>query len=178
MNYLSPHFDSRRRHALVAIALTICCALAAGGCVNGESASPLRNTSASPNSDVTGAAARKNLRVATTSKPATGTAGAVLIAGGVGPSMSTLASAEYFDPSTSNFVATGSAATSRAGASAAPLSTAESAAAVLLDGGFSGTAAIKHFSLGLDGNVLASAEVFDGVAGSFSPAGAMLTPRL
>ncbi|HYL60152.1 MAG TPA: kelch repeat-containing protein, partial [Candidatus Acidoferrales bacterium] len=34
------------------------------------------------------------------------------------------------------------------------------------------------FSLGLDGNVLASAEVFDGVAGSFSPAGAMLTPRL
>lgn len=161
-------------------ALTLCCALAAGGCVNGESAVTMRNTSASRNSDVPGRTARKNVLPQRAAKPATAAAtkGAVLIAGGVGSSMSTLAAAEYFDPSSSNFVATGSAVKSRAGASAALLSTAQSTAEVLLDGGFSGSAAIKHFSLGLDGNVLASAEVFDEATGSFSSAGAMLTPRL
>jgi hypothetical protein len=185
LSYLSPHGDSRLRRALVArgqivlVALALCCAVAAGGCVNGEGVGALRNTSASRNSDVPGAA-RKGVRVQRGAVPATAatTKGAVLIAGGVGPSLSTLASAEYFDPSSTEFVATGSAAKSRAGASAAPLPEPPAPTMILLDGGFSGSAEVKHFSLGLEGLVLASAEVYDAATGVFTPAGAMVTPRM
>ena len=121
-----------------------------------------------------GVAASRATRTLASAKAVTAAPGDVLIAGGVGSSLRSLASAELFDPSTRQFIATGSSVQSRAGAAAAALST----VTVLLDGGFSGTAAIKHFSLGLDGNVLASAEVFDAATGAFSPLGAMLTPRL
>src|ERR1019366_6338398 len=62
----------------------------------------------------------------------------------------------------------------RAGASAAALS----ANQVMLDGGFSGVAAIKNFSLNLEGNVLSGAEIFDEATGAFSPAGRMAAARM
>ena len=98
----------------------------------------------------------------------------MLIAGGADASNRSLASAEFFDPSSGQFVATGIGSLSRAGASAAPLSPTQ----VLLDGGFSGGATIKNFSLVLEGNVLSSAEIFDETTGAFSPAGKMATPRM
>lgn len=100
--------------------------------------------------------------------------GDVLIAGGASASNKSLATAEFFDPSSSQFFATGHAAESRAGAAAAPLSESK----VLLDGGFSGGATIKQFSLNLDGKVIGSAEIFDRATGAFTPAAPMATPRM
>lgn len=107
-------------------------------------------------------------------KAAIPAAGDVLIAGGADASNRSLASAEFFDPAAGQFVATGIAASSRAGASAAALS----ATQVMLAGGFSGSAAIKNFSLNLEGNVLSGAEIFDEATGAFSPAGKMAAARM
>jgi hypothetical protein len=141
--------------------------LAASGCINGESIeAPTQSTaddSAAPHP-----AAAHNLKAAV---PA---AGDVLIAGGADASNRSLASAEFFDPSSGQFFLTGSAISSRADAAATALSPTQ----VLLDGGFSGRAAIKNFSLVLDGSALNNAEIFDETTGAFSLAGKMATPRI
>ena len=141
--------------------------LAASGCINGESIeAPTQSTaddSAAPRP-----AAAHNLKAAV---PA---AGDVLIAGGADASNRSLASAEFFDPSSGQFFLTGSAISSRADAAATALSPTQ----VLLDGGFSGRAAIKNFSLVLEGSALNNAEIFDETTGTFSLAGKMATPRI
>src|ERR1700691_2554896 len=136
--------------------------LAASGCINGES------VDSSPQDSAAAAAPARKHRAAIP------VAGDVLIAGGVDDANQSIAAAEFFDPSSGQFVATGSAASSRAGASAAPLSPTQ----VLFAGGFSGIATIKNFSLDLEGKVLSSAESFDETTGTFSPAGTMATPRM
>ena len=144
--------------------------VAATGCINGE-------TIESPSADdpvATNAASQGKAVAIHNVGAAIPAAGDVLIAGGADASSRSLASAEFFDPSSGQFVATGSAASSRAGASAAAVSTTQ----VLLAGGFSGVATIKNSSLNLEGNVLSSAEIFDETTGAFSPAGNMTTPRL
>ncbi len=141
--------------------------LAASGCINGESIeAPTQSTA--DDSAAAHPAAAHNLKAAV---PA---AGDVLIAGGADASNRSLASAEFFDPSSGQFFLTGSALSSRADAAA----TALSATQVLVDGGFSGRAAIKNFSLVLEGSALNNAEIFDETTGAFSLAGKMATPRI
>ena len=143
--------------------------LAASGCINGESVdSPSQDSATGATTSHIRKIANQNL------KPAIPVAGDVLIAGGADASNQSIADAEFFDPSLGQFVATGIAASSRAGISAAPLSPTQ----VLFAGGFSGRATIKNFSLNLDGRVLSSAESFDETTGAFSPAGTMGTPRM
>jgi hypothetical protein len=145
--------------------------LGSSGCINGESIEmPSHDGSAAndPGTAVPAQLTTHNLKAAI---PA---AGDVLIAGGADGSNRSLASAEFFDPSLGRFATTGTALSSGADASAAALS----ATQVLLDGGFSGRASIKNFSLVLDGNILSSAEVFDETTGAFSPAGKMATARM
>ncbi|MGH7924850.1 MAG: Kelch repeat-containing protein, partial [Candidatus Binatus sp.] len=143
--------------------------LAAGGCVNGETIeapSPPDFTNATPSRASGGAIPG--------AKAAIPVAGDVLIAGGVDASNRSLASAEFFDPSSGRFATTDTAVSSRALASSAPLA----AGQVLLAGGFSGAAAIRNFSLDLQGKVLSTAAVFDGKTGAFLPSGRMATPRM
>jgi len=143
--------------------------LAVSGCINGEGVdSPPQDSAAAA------APAHKHKVVIQNVKAAIPMVGDVLIAGGVDDANQSIAAAEFFDPSSGQFVATGSAASSRAGASAAPLSPTQ----VLFAGGFSGIATIKNFSLDLEGKVLSSAESFDETTGTFSPAGTMATPRM
>ena len=170
---MQKHFFICARWGRVAIAALSVVGLiglvAASGCINGETIeSPSHDGSAE-----SAAASRKSVALVNV-KAAIPVAGDVLIAGGADASSQTLATAEFYDPSSGQFVATGSAASSRAGASAAPLSPTQ----VLLAGGFSGSAAIKNFSLTLDGSVLSSAEVFDETTGAFSPLAKMTTPRM
>jgi len=111
--------------------------LATTGCINGETIeSPSHDTSSADDP----AASRASIH---NIKAAIPDAGDVLIAGGANASNRSLATAEFFDPSSGRFFVTGSAALSRAGASAAALS----ATQVLLTGGFSGVGTIKNFSL-------------------------------
>ena len=141
--------------------------LAASGCIN-ESPS---HEAADNTADSAPARAHKaslNLKAAI---PAPGD---VLIAGGADASNQSIADAEFFDPSLGQFVLTGTASSSRAGVSAAPLSPTQ----VLFAGGFSGRATIRNFSLNLDGRILSSAESFDETTGAFSPAGVMGTARM
>jgi galactose oxidase-like protein len=146
--------------------------LAASGCINGESIeAPSRDSAAADGSGTVAAVHQVAIRNLEAAIPA---AGDVLIAGGADASNRSLASAEFFDPSSGQFVVTGTGSLSRAGGSAASLS----ATQVLLDGGFSGGASIRNFSLVLDGNVLSRAEIFDETTGRFSPAAKMATPRL
>ena len=143
--------------------------LAVSGCINGEGVdSPPQDSAAAA------APAHKHKAVLQNVKAAIPMVGDVLIAGGVDDANQSIAAAEFFDPSSGQFVATGSAASGRAGVSAAPLSPTQ----VLLAGGFSGIATIKNFSLDLEGKVLNSAESFDETTGTFSPAGTMATPRM
>jgi Galactose oxidase, central domain len=143
--------------------------LAASGCINGE------GVDSSPQDSAAAAVpAHKHKAAIQNVKAAIPVAGDVLIAGGVDDANQSIAAAEFFDPTSSQFVATGSAASSRAGISAAPLSPTQ----VLFAGGFSGIATIKNFSLDLEGKVLSSAESFDETAGTFSPAGTMASPRM
>ena len=150
-------------------AVGLICLLATSGCINGEGVdSPSQDSSAGTAIRRTHRAALQNL------KPAIPTPGDVLIAGGADASNESIADAEFFDPSSGQFVLTGIGKASRAATSAAPLSPTQ----VLLAGGFSGGATIKNFSLNLEGKVLSSAESFDEVTGAFSPAGTMGTPRM
>ena len=141
--------------------------LAASGCINGETIEAPTQSTADDSAALRPAAAH-NLKAAV---PA---AGDVLMAGGADASNRSLASAEFFDPSSGQFFLTGSAISSRADAAATALSPTQ----VLLDGGFSGRAAIKNFSLVLEGSALNNAEIFDETTGAFSLAGKMATPRI
>jgi Galactose oxidase, central domain len=170
------HLNFRPAWALTAVAgLALLSLIALSGCINGES---ITNSSSNDGAalDAAGtAAATSELKASTsTAKPAIPSAGDVLIAGGASASNTSLATAEFFDPSSSQFFATGRAGAGRAGAAAAALSPSK----VLLDGGFSGGATIKQFSLNLNGKVIGSAEIFDGSTGTFSPAATMSTPRM
>jgi len=170
---LHKYFHTRARWARIALAalsvLGFTGMLAASGCINGATIdSPSQDSSAG------NAAARSFKASIQNRKPAIPSPGDVLIAGGADASNSSLATAEFFDPSAGQFVSTGIEATSRAAASASLLSPTQ----VLLAGGFSGSGAIKNFSLDLVGHVLSAAEMFDETSGAFSPAGAMATPRM
>lgn len=165
------------RSALAALTVVgLISLLAASGCINGETIeSPSHDGTASDISASGSAASRSNpAAVQANLKAAIPAAGDVLMAGGANASNQSLASAEFFHPSTGQFVVTGIMSSRRAGASAAALS----AGQVILAGGFSGGASIKNFSLNLAGNVLSSAEIFDKATGAFSPTGAMASPRL
>ena len=154
------------RNALAVVGLIAL--LAAPGCINGE-------TIVSPSHDTSAADDPAAQRAATHNiKAAIPDAGDVLIAGGADASNRSLSPAEFFDPSSGQFIPTGSAALGRADASAASLS----ATQVLVGGGFNGFGAIKNFSLNLEGKVLSSAEIFDETTGMFAPAGRMTTPRM
>ncbi|MFZ2063180.1 MAG: kelch repeat-containing protein, partial [Candidatus Binatus sp.] len=145
------------------------CMLAASGCINGQGVdSPSQDSSAGSTAAHTRKVAAQNLKFGIP------TAGDVLIAGGADASNESIADAEFFNPSSGQFIVTGIGASSRAAISAAPLSPTQ----VLFAGGFSGGATIKNFSLNLAGKVLSSAESFDEVTGAFSPAGTMGTPRM
>ena len=148
--------------------------VAASGCINGESITTSAHQGPGAADDPVGGAAAMRGRSANAGIVAVPAAGDVLIAGGSSASNRTLASAEFFDPSTNQFLATGHAFASRAGAVAAPISDSK----VLLDGGFSGGATIKQFSLNLNGKVLSSSEIFDPTTGKFSLAAMMATPRM
>jgi Galactose oxidase, central domain/Kelch motif len=171
------HPNFRPAWTLTAVAgLALLALVVASGCINGESITTSAHDGPGAADDpVGGAGAARGLDNSagggTASIPS---AGDVLIAGGSSPSNKTLATSEFFDPSASQFFATGSMADSRAGAAAAPISQSK----VLVDGGFSGGAAIKQFSLNLDGKVLSSAEIFDTTTGAFSSAAPMGTPRM
>jgi len=164
------------RSALAGLALVgLIGLLAASGCINGESIeSPSHDGFVADDSAAGSAYSRGHQAAIHNLKAAIPAAGDVLIAGGADASNRSLAAAEFYDPSAGRFVVTGSAGSSRAGASAAALS----ATQVMLDGGFSGSAAIKNFSLTLEGDVLSGAEIFDEATGAFSPAGKMAAPRL
>ena len=166
------HLDLRRAWARTAIAgLALLGVVTLVGCINGQSiAISGHDSSATPDQPAADGAE------STTSSgvPAIPAAGDVLIAGGAGASNRSLASAEFFDPTSGQFFLTGHAAASRAGAIAAPIA----ASKVLLGGGFSGGATIRQFSLNLDGKVIGSAEIFDRATGAFSSVAAMATPRM
>jgi hypothetical protein len=168
------HLNFRPAWALAAIAgVALLVLVTLSGCINGESITTSAHDGAGAADDPVGSAGAVNSS-ANSGKAAIPAAGDVLIAGGASASNKSLATAEFFDPSTSQFFATGHAAASRAGAAAAPLSESK----VLLDGGFSGGATIKQFSLNLYGKVIGSAEIFDRVTGAFSAAAPMATPRM
>jgi galactose oxidase-like protein/Kelch motif protein len=88
--------------------------------------------------------------------------GRILIAGGFGSGLASLASAEIYDPTSGTFSPTGAMATARDRHAATPLADGR----ILIAGGFgSGLAS------------LASAELYDPTSGTFSPTGAMATAR-
>src|ERR1019366_2740504 len=122
------------RSALAALSLVgLIGLLAASGCINGESIeSPFHDGLVADDPGAGGAAPRGPPAAIHHLKAAIPAPGDVLIAGGADASNRSLATAEFFDPSAAQFVATRSAASSRAGASAAALS----ATQVILDGGF------------------------------------------
>lgn len=92
--------------------------------------------------------------------------GRVLIVGGDGPS-GPRASAELYDPVTGKFTATASMTTVRVGHTATLLPDGH----VMVAGG---DGALED---SLAANILASAELYDPVTGTFSPAGSMATGR-
>ena len=165
------HTSARHaRTALAALSVAgLIVLLALSGCVND---SPSHQ--GADNSAADSAAAHPHKVALQNIKPAIPAPGDVLIAGGADASNQSIADAEFFDPSSGQFVLTGISQSSRANVSAAPLSPTQ----VLFAGGFSGGATIKNFSLNLDGKILNSAESFDEVTGVFSPAGVMGTPRM
>ena len=93
------------------------------------------------------------------------TDGRVLLAGGVGTGWEFLASAEIFDPASGRFSRTGSMSVARENHAAARLADGR----VLITGGHTGRGAAVR--------IHASAEIFDPGAGTFSPAGTMLSRR-
>jgi hypothetical protein len=89
--------------------------------------------------------------------------GTVLIAGGFDSTMTTLASAEIYDPITGLFTATGAMSAGRVAAEAARLRNGQ----VLMVGGQDAS-----------GNAIASVDLYDPITGTFSPTGALITARL
>jgi Galactose oxidase, central domain len=165
----------RARVALTALSVAgLIGLLAAGGCVNPEGGgSSAADSAASDTSTAASASAHEQARVQSV-KAAVPAAGDVLIAGGADASNHSLASAEFFDPSSGQFIATGIASSSRASAAAAAFSPTQ----LLLAGGFSGSAVIADYSLDLNGKELGSAEVFDESSGAFSRTGSMAAARM
>jgi hypothetical protein len=101
--------------------------------------------------------------------------GKVLLVGGMGASStttgsSTLPSAELYDPSTGVFASTGALATARYLHTANMLPDGR----VLIVGGWSGSATTSGT---YSGKAVATAEVYDAVTGTFSPAGTLATAR-
>jgi uncharacterized repeat protein (TIGR01451 family) len=98
--------------------------------------------------------------------------GTVLIVGGYNfgstsnSGLPSLASAELYDPATGTFSATGSLVTSRSGHSATLLANGQ----VLIAGG-------DNSVDGFTNTILASAELYDPIAKTFSPTGSLATPR-
>jgi len=90
--------------------------------------------------------------------------GKVLIAGGLIEYFETLASAEMYDPATGTFTGTGSLTTARFAHTATPLPSGE----VLIAGGLAGPAISA---------LLASAELYDPAAGTFTTTGSLATAR-
>src|SRR5205085_335330 len=86
--------------------------------------------------------------------------GKVLVVGGSGVSNGTLASAELYDPATGSWSSTGSMGTARSVHDATLLPNGK----VLVAGGRDG---------GLSGTYYSSAELYDPVAGTWSPTGSM-----
>ena len=148
--------------------------LALSGCVNGEGIQSSSSDGAAADTAATDSATAHRQAAVQNVKAAVPVAGDVLIAGGANASNQSLATAEFFDPSSGQFLATGTASSSRAGASAAAFSPTQ----VLLAGGFSGEALIKNYSLDLNGSMLSSAEIFDESTGGFSRVGRMATARM
>ncbi len=177
---LQKHLHTSRRWARSALAalsvVGLISLLAASGCINGESIEAPAHDGTVADDSAAGSAALRGHQAAIHHllKGAIPAAGDVLMAGGADGSNRSLAAAEFYDPTAGRFVVTGSAGSSRAGASAAALS----ATQVMLGGGFSGGAAIKNFSLTLEGEVLSGAEIFDEATGAFSSAGTMAAARL
>jgi large repetitive protein len=160
------------RTALAALGVaSLICLLAASGCVNPEGG---QSASSGAAADTAAGATAHNQAPVQNVKGAVPSAGDVLIAGGANASNQSLATAEFFDPSSGEFFATGTASSSRAGASAAVFSPTQ----VLLAGGFSGEALIKNYSLDLNGSTLSSVEIFDESTGTFSRTGRMATARM
>lgn len=94
--------------------------------------------------------------------------GKVLIAGGTAAANgSTLRSAELYDPATGKFTATGAMKATRARHSATLLASGPLAGNVLVAGGASDES----------GGDVATAELYDPVAGQFTSTGRMITPR-
>ena len=94
--------------------------------------------------------------------------GKVLIAGGItGASGPTLRNAELYDPATGKFTATGAMKTTRARHSATLIASGPLAGNVLIAGGTSDES----------GGDVATAELYDPVAGQFTSTGRMSTPR-
>jgi galactose oxidase-like protein len=129
------------------------------GCGSGATASPSSPTSAptpvlssNPAGQMTAGRARH------TATPLTD--GRILIAGGFGSGLASLASAELYDPKSGTFSPTGSMATARDHPTAILLSDGR----VLVTGGTPAPG-------------LAAAELYDPTSGTFSPTGSMATPR-
>jgi hypothetical protein len=161
------------RTALAALGVAgLICLLAASGCVNPEGGQSASSSGAA--ADTAAGATAHNQAPVQNVKGAVPSAGDVLIAGGANASNQSLATAEFFDPSSGEFFATGMASSGRAGASAAVFSPTQ----VLLAGGFSGEALIKNYSLDLNGSTLSSVEIFDESTGTFSRTGRMATARM
>src|ERR1019366_954448 len=99
--------------------------LAASGCINGESIeSPSHDGSVADGPGAGSAVLEGHQAAIHPIKAAIPASGDVLIAGGADASNRSLASAEFFDPSSGQFVPTGGAASRPAGASAGALSAA------------------------------------------------------
>ena len=166
----------RARAALTALGVAgVICLLGASGCVNPEGVQSASSdgTAAATDNAMTGATAHNQAAIQNV-KAAVPSVGDVLIAGGANALNQSLATAEFFDPSSGQFIATGTAWSSRAGAAAAAFSPTQ----VLLAGGFNGEALIKNYSLDLNGSMLGSAETFDESTGAFSRTGRMATARM
>lgn len=89
--------------------------------------------------------------------------GSVLVAGGFDTSMSTLASAEIYDPITGVFSVTGGMSAGRVAAEAVRLRNGQ----VLMVGGQDAS-----------GQAIASVDLYDPITGTFSATGSLITPRL
>ncbi len=152
--------------SLAILAIAMIGLVAASGCINEGVAPSNDSTTASiPRDEIAPP------RSVSAAKPAVDD---VLISGGAGASLRTLAKTEFFDQTTRAFVVTGSAISNRAGGAAIAIASSK----VLMAGGFSGGASVNHFTLSLQGNVISASEIFDQATGASSAGAEMTTPRM